>query len=46
MDFAIYSKILNKNLEKAIYLDSDLIVIDDIIKLWNYDISKYLLIIV
>lgn len=36
-------KILNHNIEKVIYLDSDLIVIDDILKLWNYDITNYLL---
>ena len=39
----LISKILNHNIEKVIYLDSDLIVIDDILKLWNYDITNYLL---
>lgn len=36
-------KILSFKIEKAIYLDSDIIVIDDIIKLWNFDITNYLL---
>ena len=31
------------NEEKVIYLDSDLVVTDDISKLWNYDIDNYYL---
>ena len=31
------------NEEKIIYLDSDIVVLDDISKLWNYNIENYLL---
>ncbi|MBD0381570.1 glycosyltransferase family 8 protein [Paenibacillus sedimenti] len=36
-------QLLNKNIRKALYLDCDLIVEDDITKLWNNDIDRYYL---
>ncbi len=37
------SEVLPKNIQKALYLDSDLIVEQDLKELWNTDISKYVL---
>lgn len=35
------ANILNKNIDKVIYLDCDLLVYDDIRKLWEMDIKQY-----
>lgn len=35
--------ILPKDIEKIIYIDCDMIILNDISKLWNIDISKYII---
>ncbi|MBQ5554668.1 MAG: hypothetical protein IIT44_02680, partial [Erysipelotrichaceae bacterium] len=35
--------ILPNNVKKCIYLDCDIVCLDDIEQLWNYDISQYCL---
>ena len=37
--YRLFAPYILKDIDKAIYLDSDLIVLDDIQKLWDYDIE-------